>query len=235
MDVPISSVVKRQRQKRRWLLGSVMVVVLTLVTLGLSRLKPAAPRVEKSSVWLDTVRRGEMLRQVRGNGTLVPEDIRWIPTINQGRVERILVLPGERVKADTVLVELSNPSLEQDVFEAESQLKEAGEELSSLREKIKNQPENSDTPSRLLPSEATVMALGIHVDTGSLTFEGATSRDASALAWLMEQGSSLRVIAEYVEPGLSPQLQDLLPEALKNLRSEEARISSILIPWISNA
>ncbi|NJS13054.1 MAG: CBS domain-containing protein, partial [Microcoleus sp. CSU_2_2] len=64
------------------------------------------------------------------------------------------------------------------------------------------------------------MALGIHVDTGSLTFEGATSRDASALAWLMEQGASLRVIAEYVEPGLSPQLQDLLKEALNNLRLE---------------
>jgi tRNA nucleotidyltransferase (CCA-adding enzyme) len=92
--------------------------------------------------------------------------------------------------------------------------------VEKLREKLKNQPENSDTPSRLLPSEATVMALGIHVDTGSLTFEGATARDATALAWLMEQGASLRVIAEYVEPGLSPQLQDLLREALKNLRSE---------------
>ncbi|MBD0392798.1 MAG: CBS domain-containing protein, partial [Microcoleus sp. C1-bin4] len=92
--------------------------------------------------------------------------------------------------------------------------------VEKLREKLKNQPENSDTPSRLLPSEATVMALGIHVDTGSLTFEGATARDANALAWLMEQGASLRVIAEYVEPGLSPQLQDLLREALKNLRSE---------------
>jgi tRNA nucleotidyltransferase (CCA-adding enzyme) len=92
--------------------------------------------------------------------------------------------------------------------------------VEKLREKLKNQPENSDTPSRLLPSEATVMALGIHVDTGSLTFEGATARDATALAWLMEQGASLRVIAEYVEPGLSPQLQDLLREALNNLRSE---------------
>ena len=92
--------------------------------------------------------------------------------------------------------------------------------VEKLREKLKNQPENSDTPSGLLASEATVMALGIHVDTGSLTFEGATARDATALAWLMEQGASLRVIAEYVEPGLSPQLQDLLREALKNLRSE---------------
>ncbi|MEG4501172.1 CBS domain-containing protein [Microcoleus sp. F10-C6] len=101
-----------------------------------------------------------------------------------------------------------------------TQIEAVGATTTLIVEKLKNQAENSDTPSRLLPSEATVMALGIHVDTGSLTFEGATARDASALAWLMEQGASLRVIAEYVEPGLSPQLQDLLPEALNNLRSE---------------
>jgi HlyD family secretion protein len=89
MDVPVSPARQKKRRLRRWLLGSSMVVVLALVTLGLSRLQPAAPLVEKSSLWLDTVKRGEMLRQVRGNGTLVPEDIRWIPTINQGRVERI--------------------------------------------------------------------------------------------------------------------------------------------------
>ncbi|MEG3860075.1 CBS domain-containing protein [Microcoleus sp. herbarium12] len=92
--------------------------------------------------------------------------------------------------------------------------------VEKLREKFQKATENGDTVSRLLPSEATVMALGIHVDTGSLTFDGATARDALALAWLMEQGASLRVISEYVEPGLSPQLQDLLREALENLRSQ---------------
>ena len=91
---------------------------------------------------------------------------------------------------------------------------------------------HSDREFRLQPSEATVMALGIHVDTGSLTFDGATARDARALAWLMEQGASLRVIAEYVEPGLSPQLQDLLKEALNNLRSETLHgynVASVLL------
>ncbi|MFM9265058.1 CBS domain-containing protein [Tychonema sp. BBK16] len=92
--------------------------------------------------------------------------------------------------------------------------------VEKLREKLANQVPKSDQESHLDPSEATVMALGIHVDTGSLTFEGATARDAMALAWLMEQGASLRVIAEYVEPGLSAQLQDLLKEALNNLRSQ---------------
>ena len=79
--------------------------------------------VEKSSILTDTVKRGEMLRQVRGNGTLIPEDIRWIPSVNAGRVERIMVLPGATVKADTVLVELSNPEVEQDAFDAEWQLR----------------------------------------------------------------------------------------------------------------
>src|SRR6478672_3004775 len=111
-----------------------------------------------------------------------------------------------------------------------TQIEAVGASTTLIVEKLKNQAENSDTPSRLLPSEATVMALGIHVDTGSLTFEGATARDAIALAWLMEQGASLRVIAEYVEPGLSPQLQDLLPEALNNLRSET--LHGYSVAWV---
>jgi HlyD family secretion protein len=113
--------------------------VLALVTLGLSRLQPAAPRVDKSTIWVDTVKRGEMLRQVRGNGLLVPEDIRWIPTVNAGRVEQILVLPGAAVKADTVLVELSNPEVEQAAFDTEWQLKGAEAETANLRVQLETQ------------------------------------------------------------------------------------------------
>jgi HlyD family secretion protein len=139
MDKPIAPEILRRRKQRRWLMGSAVVVVLVLGTLGLSRLKPAAPLVEKSSLWMDTVKRGEMLRQVRGNGTLVPENIRWIPTISAGRVERILVLPGAAVKADMVLVELSNPELEQAVFEAESQAKAAKAEMTNLKVQLESQ------------------------------------------------------------------------------------------------
>jgi HlyD family secretion protein len=107
--------------------------------LGLTRLKPLGPNVEKSSVWMDTVKRGEMLRQVRGNGVLVPEEIRWIPSVNAGRVERILVLPGARVEADTVLVELSNSDVEQAVFDAEWQLKAAEADVANLRVQLESQ------------------------------------------------------------------------------------------------
>jgi len=136
MDVPVSPASKKRRQRRRWLLTVGAIALLALVTVGLSRLQPAAPSVEKSTLFMDTVKRGEMLRQVRGNGTLVPEDIRWIPTVNAGRVERILVLPGARVKADTVLVELSNPEVEQAAFDAEWELKGAEAELANVRVKL---------------------------------------------------------------------------------------------------
>ena len=116
-----------------------MIAALAVVTIGLSRLQPAVPGVDKSTLFMDTVKRGEMLRQVRGNGTLVPEDIRWIPTVNAGRVERILVLPGARVKPDTVLVELSNPEVEQAAFDAESQFKAAKADLANLRVQLNSQ------------------------------------------------------------------------------------------------
>jgi HlyD family secretion protein len=139
MDKPIAPEILRRRKQRRWMSIAGVVIAVALVTLGLSRLRPAAPRVEKASLWMDTVKRGEMLRQVRGNGTLVPEDIRWIPTISAGRVERILVLPGTAVKADTVMVELSNPDLEQAAFEAESQVKAATAGMANLRVQLESQ------------------------------------------------------------------------------------------------
>src|SRR2546430_5257692 len=121
----------RKRRRRRILYSVAGLAVLALITIGLSRLQPAAPLVENA--WPDTVKRGEMLRQVRGNGTLVPEEILWIPTLTAGRVENILVLPGAAVKADSVLVELSNPEVEQAAFDAEWQRKAAEAELANLR------------------------------------------------------------------------------------------------------
>ncbi len=114
-----------------------------------------------------------------------------------------------------------------DIRATVTQIEAVGATTTLIVEKLR---EKTSPPLRLEPSEATVMALGIHVDTGSLTFEGATARDANALAWLMEQGASLRVIAEYVEPGLSAQLQDLLKEALNNLRSETVHGNSVA--WV---
>src|SRR5881394_411555 len=92
-----------------------------LITLGLSRLKPAAPTVEMAVVWPDTVKRGPMVRQVRGLGTLVPEDIRWIPATTQGRVEKINIWPGTKVEPGDVILELSDPTLQREALDADFQ------------------------------------------------------------------------------------------------------------------
>jgi len=115
------------------------VAALALITAFVSRLKPAAPSVEANILYPDTVKRGSMLRQVRGLGTLIPEEIRLIPALSEGRVERILVRPGATVTAGTVLLELSNPQLEQNALEAESQLQGALAEYTSLRVRLESQ------------------------------------------------------------------------------------------------
>jgi HlyD family secretion protein len=138
MDIPRPDQARKKRRRRiAALLGGL--AAISLITVGLARLKPAAPPVERGSLLFDTVKRGQLLRQVRGNGTLVPQEIRWIPTINQGRVERIVVLPGARVKADTVLVELSNPDVIQAEFDAQSLVKTSEADLTNLKVQLDSQ------------------------------------------------------------------------------------------------
>jgi HlyD family secretion protein len=139
MDVPIAPALIRRRQvRRRWLTGGAA-ALLALITVGVTRLQPAAHLVDKTTVFTDTVKRGEMIREVRGNGTLVPEEIRWVSTVNTGRVGQILVLPGARVQADTILVELSNPDVEQAAFDAEWALKAAEAGLANLGVQLDSQ------------------------------------------------------------------------------------------------
>jgi HlyD family secretion protein len=119
VDIARSPDVLRKKKIRRALYAAAALVVIVLITVGVSRLKPAAPTVERATVWVDTVKRGSMIRQVRGSGTLVPEEIRWIPATTQGRVERIVLRPGAQVTPGTVILELSNPELQQSVMEAQ--------------------------------------------------------------------------------------------------------------------
>jgi HlyD family secretion protein len=119
--------------------GAAGIILVPLITWGLSTLKPAAPTVEKATVWPDTVKRGPMLIQVRGLGTLVPEEILWIPATTDGRVVRRFVLPGSPVTADTVVLELTNPELEQLALDAEWQLRAAQAQLNSLKAQLESQ------------------------------------------------------------------------------------------------
>ncbi len=130
MDIPRPNAVREQRRRQVLYVGT-GVVLLAAIAAGSSRLRPGAPTVERSTVWTDTVKRGAMLRQVRGLGILVPEEIRLIPAMTEGRVEKILVRPGTAVTADTIIVVLSNPEVEKDLVEAQFQLKAAEAEFRS--------------------------------------------------------------------------------------------------------
>jgi HlyD family secretion protein len=127
--------VSRKKRRRQIIYIGVGIVLLALVTMGLSRLKPAAPTVERSTVWVDTVKRGSVLRQVRGLGTLVPMEgsIQFLPAVTEGRVDKILQLPGAQVKADTILLELSNPQLTQEALDSEWKLKAAEADYKNLQ------------------------------------------------------------------------------------------------------
>jgi len=115
------------------------VVLIPLMTYALSRLKPAAPSVDSGTVWTGTVKRGPMLRDVRGLGTLVPETIRLIPAVTDGQVQQRYLLPGTPVKANTVIFDLSNPQLQQETLDAEYQLKGAQAAYEQTKAQLQNQ------------------------------------------------------------------------------------------------
>ena len=130
---------KARKRRQRILLGSAAAIVIALGTWGVASLEPAAPRVERASVWTDTVKRGEFLRQVRGPGTLVPVEIRWIAAETNARVERILVKPGAQVQTDTVLLELSNPEVADQLLAARSAVAAAEADFAARRITLESQ------------------------------------------------------------------------------------------------
>jgi HlyD family secretion protein len=127
-----------------------------------ARLKPAAPSVDRATVWVETVKRGSMVRQVRGSGTLVPEEIRWIPATTQGRVERILLRPGAQVTPDTVILELSNPELQQSVKEAQLDYQSA---------QAAYQNRKAELESQLLSQQAAVAGIEAQYKQAALDLE----------------------------------------------------------------
>jgi HlyD family secretion protein len=129
----------KRRRLRRIGYGIVGTIVLVAVSIVLARMEPAPPSAEADTLLRDTVKRGSIIRQVRGLGTLIPEDTRWIPATTDGRVERILLRPGAQVEADTVILELSSPQVEQDALTARLQLQSAQAQLENLRVQYQNE------------------------------------------------------------------------------------------------
>jgi HlyD family secretion protein len=172
VDIARPATVVRRKKIRQAIYGVGALVVIALITLAVSRLKPAAPSVDRATVWIDSVKRGSMVRQVRGSGTLVPEEIRWIPATTQGRVERILLRPGANVQPQTVILELSNPELQQDVKEAQ---------LGYQSAQAAFQNRKAELESQLLSQQATVAGIEANYKQAALDLEANEELQKSGL------------------------------------------------------
>ena len=180
MDIPRPER-KRQKRIRQTALAAGVIVLLAAVTVGLTRLEPAAPSVAMASVWPDTVRKGEMLIEVRAPGTLEPRAIRWIGAQADGRVDRVIVRPGAVVEADTVLVEMSNPDLMQAADEARYEVESAKAAYADLELQLRN---------KQLDQKATVASAAAEYESKRL--ESVAYREAgNAVSMIKTQQSEL--------------------------------------------
>lgn len=203
---------KRMRQSAYAVAG---VAAIIMVTVFVSRLKPAAPEVERSAVWIDTVKRGPFTRAVRGAGRLVPEDIRWIPATTAGRVERIVLRPGAQVQPGTVIVEMSNPQLEQQVTQARLALQSAEANLQNARATLESQ---------LLSQEADVVSIRSDHSQAALTLEANRELAKDGLVGNLQ-------LKQY--EAAEAQLRNQLSVAEERLRIAKANVESNIAPQIA--
>ncbi|HET7217249.1 MAG TPA: HlyD family efflux transporter periplasmic adaptor subunit [Vicinamibacterales bacterium] len=160
VDIARSPEVKRKKKIRRIIYAALAILAVVAVSVGVSRLRPAAPGVDRATVWVDTVKRGPMIRQVRGSGVLVPENIRWIPATTSGRVEKLVLRPGAAVTPTTVILEMSNPDLQQQVMDAQLAYKSAEAAFENRK---------ADLQTQILTQEAALATAGSNAKQASLT------------------------------------------------------------------
>jgi len=181
----------RKRRIRRIIYGVIAVVVVAATTVGLGRLKVAAPSVDGGTVWHDVVKRGPMVRDVRGLGTLVPETITWITAATDGRIDKRDLLPGNPVRPDTILVEMSDPVLQQGLADAEYQMKAAQADYDSLKVKLETALLDQRSTAATVASQYHQDKLQAEVD-GKLVKEGLLSNLTLQLAEVKAQESATR-------------------------------------------
>ena len=219
MDIPRKSGAKKRRIKRI-VYALILVVAVGLITLGVSRLKPAAPSVDAATMLPDTVKRGNMLRQVRGLGTLVPEEIRYVPALSQGRIEKRLAQPGAPVKSDTVILELSNPEIQQAFIDAGSQLRAADANLTTLKVQLQKQ---------ILDQEATLAQAKSDFNKAKMQFEVNDSLGKQGLKGKLEVDLS-KIAAEDLESRVGLETKRLVSnreEAKARLAAEDEKVRQL--------
>ena len=185
----------RAKKIRRIIYAGVAFLLIGGVSYGLSRLRPAAPTVDKATIWSDEVKRGPMLREVRGLGTLVPEDIRWIPAQTNVRVDRIVLRPGAIVHPSSVILELSDPQLQRDMLDAQYQLKGAEADLANLKVQVNSQLMNQKSTEASVRSDYEQTRLQHDVDV-KLLKEGIQSSHIEDLSRVKEEQLKIRLQLE---------------------------------------
>ena len=212
VDIARSPAVAKKKKIRRAIIATAVLVGIGGVTYAVSQLKPAAPSVDRAAVWVDTVKRGEMMRLVRGSGTLVPEDIRWINTDTPGRVERIVLRPGAQVTPTSVILELSNPDLENSVRDA--QLAHASAVANFANRK-------AELERNMLEQQSQVAQIETQYNNAALDLEAQEALFKDGLV------SELQVKQRR---GQTAQLKNQLSLARRQLQSAEDGIASQLAP-----
>ncbi len=166
MDIKRPPKSKLKKKIRTAIMIVVGLAAIGGITYGLTKLKPAAPPLDPSTAVIDTVKRGEMVRDVRGNGTLVPQVTRWVPAPADGRVENILLQAGVEVSPETVIVELSNPQLEQQATDAEFQVKAAEADEQNLRVKLESDTMTQKAAIATINAQYSQAKLQLDADEG---------------------------------------------------------------------
>ena len=195
MDIQRPASVKAQKTRRMIITVVVVVLMLGGVTYGLTRLRPAAPTVDDATIWKDTVRRGPMILDVRGLGTLVPEDIRWIPAQSQARVDRIILRSGDTVKPTSVVLELSDPQLQRDALDAEYQLKAAEADYANLKVQVNSELASQKANEASVRSDYEQAKLQAQVDE-QLFRQGLTAEVTAKLSKVRAEQLAIRIKLE---------------------------------------
>ena len=219
MDIPRKSAAKKRRIKRILYALSAIIAVAG-ITVGVSRLQPAAQTVDRSTLWTGTVARGTIPRNVRGLGTLVPEEIRYVPAITPGRVEKRLVQAGAQVKADTVLMELTDPAIEQAFVDAESQLRGADASLTTLKVQL---------DKTILDQEATLAQAKSDFNKARMQFEVNESLGKQGLKSELEVNLS-RIAAQDAESRVALETKRLAgsrDEAKARIAAEDEKVRQL--------
>ncbi len=211
---------KQRKRRRQIILGTVVSTLVVAAGVGLASLGPAMPSVERTSLLVDTVKRGELLREVRGPGTLVPKEIRWIAAETAARVERIVVKPGAKVETDTVILELNNPEVDDQLLAAKSEVTAAEADLAVRRATLQSQ---------LLDQKASLASIEADYESARLQAEAeATLRDKGIIPGIQAKRSALAMGQLKTRLGIEHERIDQFTQNMRaQLAADQARLAQL--------